>query len=125
MERGKPGVRTPWSVGTFAFLFNRIAGTALALYLIVHIVVISTARRNPDGFDSLMKKLHSPFWLAMEIILTAAVIFHAVNGVRLILIDVSGKPRRERRLFWWTVAVGAAALVVVGIVYVPIIVAGM
>ncbi len=125
MERGKPGVRTPWSAGTLAYLFNRIAGTVLALYLIVHIVVISTARRNPGDFDGLMQRLHSPFWLAMEIMLTAAVVFHAVNGVRLILIDASGKPRGQRRLFWWTVGISAAAMAVVGIIYVPIIVAGM
>jgi succinate dehydrogenase / fumarate reductase cytochrome b subunit len=109
-------------VGTFAFLANRIAGVALALYLMVHITVISTAARSRPGFDRLMSQLHSPVWLALEMLLLLAVVFHGFNGIRLILIDAGVQPRKQGPMFWWAVAATAVVCAVAAFICIPVIV---
>ncbi len=120
--RGKARTRVPWSVGSFAFLANRVAGVALVLYLITHITLLGTAARNRVGFDSVMEKLHSPLWLSLEMLLLLAVIFHAINGIRLILIDAGVQPQKQRPLFWWVVGATAVVFVVAAIICIPAIV---
>ena len=122
LQRGRARVRLPWSIGTFAFLANRIAGVALALYLVTHITLLGTAARNRSGFDGLMQKLHSPFWLTLEMFLILAVVFHAANGIRLILIDAGVQPRKQKQMFWWAVGGTAAVFAVAAIVCVPVII---
>lgn len=122
MERGKARTRLPWNISTLAFSATRIAGMAIALYLLTHIVVLSTAARNRGGFDRLMVSLHSPFWLTMEMLLLLAVIFHGINGIRLMLIEAGMDVRKERLLFWYVIAATAVVFVAGAVVYVPIII---
>lgn len=121
MQRGKAKTRLPWNFSTLAYAGSRIAGVAIALYLVAHIVVISTAARNRAGFDGLMQRLHAPFWLAMEMLLVLAVIFHGINGIRLMLIEAGVEVRKERRLFWYAVAVTVVLFAVGAVIYAPII----
>ncbi len=120
--KGKAGTRIPWSAGTFAFLANRVAGVALALYLIAHIAVIATAAKSRIGFDSVMEKLHTPFFLSLEMLLLLAVIFHGFNGIRLLLIDLGMQPRKQGLMFWWAVAVSAVVFALAAIICIPVIV---
>jgi succinate dehydrogenase / fumarate reductase cytochrome b subunit len=120
--RGKTEIRAPWSTGTFAYLANRIAGTVLALYLMTHILVLSIGARSRAGFDSLMEQLHSPLWLSLEMLLVLAVIFHGINGIRLMLIDAGMQPRKQKLLFWWAAGLTAIGMVVAAIICVPVII---
>ncbi len=120
--RGKPEIRAPWGIGTFAYLANRIAGTVLALYLITHILVLSTGARSHAGFDSWMEQLHSPLWLSLEMLLVLAVLFHGINGIRLMLIDAGMQPRKQKLLFWWAAGLTAIGMVVAAIICVPVII---
>lgn len=120
MQRGRAKTRLPWNISTLAFIGNRVAGLAIALYLLTHIIVISSAR-NRGGFNRLMESLHSPFWLTMEMLLMLAVIFHGVNGIRLMLIEAGVEVRKERKLFWCAVGVAAVVFLAGAVVYVPII----
>jgi succinate dehydrogenase / fumarate reductase cytochrome b subunit len=122
LQRGRARARLPWSIGTFAFLANRVAGVALALYLVTHITLLGAAARNRSGFDGLMQKLHSPFWLTLEMLLLLAVIFHAANGIRLVLIDAGVQPRKQKQMFWWAVGGTAAVFAVAAIICVPVII---
>lgn len=48
----------------------------------------------------------------MEILLVGAVVYHAMNGVRIILIDFwSQGTRKERQLFW--IALAASVLLTI------------
>ena len=121
-QKGRAKARLPWSIGTFAFLANRIAGVAVAVYLITHIALLGTAARSRSGFDGLMQKLHAPFWLTLEMLLVLAIIFHASNGIRLILIDMGVQPRKQKQMFWWAVGGTAAVFAVAAIICVPVII---
>ncbi len=122
LQRGKARTRVPWSIGTFAHLANRIAGVAIALYLLAHILVISTGARGRSGFDRLMETLHSPLWQSLEMLLVLAVVFHGINGIRLILIDAGVQPRKQKQMFWWVVGATAALFAVAAAILFPAVV---
>jgi len=98
------------------WLLHRISGVVLALYGIAHIVIISLARMaGPGTFNRVMETLGSPVILALDLLLVWAVLFHAFNGVRILLLDVGVGIRAHKGLFWGMMAV-AVALLLVGIV---------
>jgi succinate dehydrogenase hydrophobic anchor subunit len=87
---------------------HRAAGTALAVYVVVHVLTLS-ALRQPGRFVELMQTYRAwPFVLA-EWALALPVVFHALNGGRIILFESFGI-RRDDALIRWAVA-GSAVYV--------------
>lgn len=101
--------RKPWDLGTWVWLLNRIAGVIIVVYLIIHIFVISASRGDKGAFDSMMRSLHNPFVLFLELLLIVAVLAHGLNGLRHILIDFGlTVPEKHKVLFFGAAAVCAA-----------------
>lgn len=117
--------RKPWNLGTWAWLGNRIAGTALIFYLMVHIIVVSTSQAGEKNFNGLMEKAHQPIPLALEILLLLAVVFHSANGIRHILIDFGiCRPKAHIALIWAVVIVCLVVFSVSVSIFGPIIMRG-
>lgn len=95
-------------VGTWAFLLNRIAALALLLYLILHLLALSTVLLGVAAFDDTMAFLHRPAFVPLEVALLAALLYHGLNGIRLILLDVGVGVRHQKRLFWAAFALSLA-----------------
>ena len=66
---------------------HRFAGVLLVLYAWFHIFTL-TALKTPDVFAQKMKLLGGAFFVFLEWALAVPVIFHALNGGRLILYEV-------------------------------------
>src|SRR5690554_4682784 len=77
--------------GQWAFFLHRISGVALALYLLLHVFDISLVMFGPDGpFNAFLFFYHQwPFRVGLVLII-AAVTYHALNGLRIILMDFTG-----------------------------------
>lgn len=87
---------------------HRLSGAALAAYMVAHLSTLA-ALQQPERFGGLMQAYRSwPFVLA-EWALAIPVIFHALNGGRLILFESFGG-RQDDRLIRWA-AVGSAVYV--------------
>jgi succinate dehydrogenase cytochrome b556 subunit/succinate dehydrogenase hydrophobic membrane anchor protein len=87
---------------------HRVSGAALAAYMVAHLLTLA-ALQQPERFDRLMQTYRSwPFVLA-EWALAVPVIFHALNGGRLILFESFGR-REDDRLIRWA-AIGSAVYV--------------
>ncbi|MBI4301004.1 MAG: succinate dehydrogenase, cytochrome b556 subunit [Chloroflexi bacterium] len=101
-----------YGLGMWAWLFQRISGLVLALYLIGHIWVISFSIAGQGGirFDSVLETLQKPYVLALELLLFWAVLYHGLNGLRVILIDFGLGIREQHILFWTAMAVALALL---------------
>lgn len=69
-------------------------------YLFLHIAVISTARAGEDAFDSVLILLQTPFFVVLDLFLIAAVLYHALNGVRVLLFDLGIGLNQQAGLFW-------------------------
>ena len=73
--------------GTAAWLLQRLSGLFLTLYLITHIIVIGTAVRGEETFDDLLSTFENTPFLILDAGLVGVVAFHAINGLRLVLLD--------------------------------------
>jgi succinate dehydrogenase / fumarate reductase, cytochrome b subunit len=100
-------------VGMWAWILFRISGLVLVAYLFVHIWVISQGRVNgPKSLDDLFRFFDKPFLVFLDLMLVAAVLYHALNGVRVVLMDFGVGIRDHKAVYWMCMAVAAAALVV-------------
>ncbi len=100
-------------VGWWAWVLQRVTGIALVLYLLVHIGVISTAIAGEGTFDDTLAFLQTPVFVVLDLLLLAAVVYHAANGVRIILLDL-GIGIRAQATAWWTVMALTTGTVLAG-----------
>lgn len=78
---------------------HRLSGLALIFYLSLHVWVINSLTMGPDKFNSVMKFLASPLFKFLEVGLWAVILFHAFNGVRIVLVDFSKGSLFHKKLF--------------------------
>jgi len=97
--------------GTWAFVLHRLAGLGLMAYLPLHIYVTGSLTRGPEEFNSVMALLDHPGLHFLEWGLLGIVLFHALNGLRLIVLDLGWMSdlRGQKRLF--LALIGGGALV--------------
>ncbi|UCH25170.1 MAG: succinate dehydrogenase, cytochrome b556 subunit [Trueperaceae bacterium] len=103
MYRGKEG--------QWAFLLHRLSGVAIALYLIIHVLDISLVMYGPDGpFNTFLAFYHQwPFRIGLVLVM-AGVVYHALNGLRIIIMDFSEWGIRYQRAMWYGVLVLTTAI---------------
>jgi succinate dehydrogenase / fumarate reductase cytochrome b subunit len=102
-------------VGTWAYVANRVTGVVLVGYLYVHLAVLSLLARGPGSYDRFVDVMRSPLFLALDLVLIAAWLLHALNGLRLTIVGLGFGVRAQRTML---VAVGVAsvvALIVAGV----------
>ena len=99
--------------GWYAFVLNRLTGLILVAYLLAHFVVLSRLASGPDGWDDLLGLFGSRPFLVGDVLLAAAVIFHGLNGLRVIMLTLGRGTERSGLLFGVvlvaSVAIGALA----------------
>ncbi|MEQ8186784.1 MAG: hypothetical protein ABRQ39_02335 [Candidatus Eremiobacterota bacterium] len=81
------------------FAGQRVSGVLLAMYLIAHIFIISTATIfGPQTFSDIMVKMHHPVLVFLEMLLFAGVIAHMLNGLRITICDFFGLTKSQKQL---------------------------
>lgn len=73
--------------GHWSWILHRLTGLGILLFLLVHIVDIALIGWGPKVFDSLLFLYRQPAFRLGEIVLAGAVLYHALNGIRIIIID--------------------------------------
>ena len=101
------------TTGFFSFVLRRVSGMALVLYLLLHIWVIGSALSGPEAFDARLNTVQTPLFKVLEIALLAAVVYHAFDGVRLLLVNWF-KITDKRKNMFWAVFVVSALMVIAG-----------
>ncbi len=91
------------ATGMWAWLLFRISGLVLVFYLGAHIIVISTGQF--DKLNSMMKMFDNPVLVLADLALVVAVLYHALNGVRIILMDFGIGVKRHKIMFWTAMVV--------------------
>ncbi|MEK6256524.1 MAG: succinate dehydrogenase, cytochrome b556 subunit [Chloroflexota bacterium] len=95
--------------GHYSFLLHRLTGLGTLLFLIIHIVETSTVHFFPEIYMEAIALYQSTPFMLGEIGLVFAVIYHGVNGFRIIYADMV-KPSawsisRERKSARWTLII--------------------
>ena len=111
------GTRAGW----WAWFLQRLTGVALVGYLFLHILVISTVQAGQDAFDSVLIVLQKPFFVVLDLFLIAAVVYHALNGVRVILFDLGIGLKRQAGRFWVCMVLTTILTLVAGYFSLPLI----
>ncbi len=99
--------------GQLAWIGHRIGGLGTLLFFIIHVIDTSWAYFWPEGYVHALELYRSWPFLIGELILVLCVVFHAVNGVRITIMDL--KPelwRRQRELTY-------ASFVIAAVIYIP------
>ena len=99
-----------WKTGMLAWVLFRVTGLALVAYLAMHIIVISNLH-NPAKFDATMAFLGSWQFRILEIGLFVVVLYHALNGVRIFMVDFFNAARSQARIFWILAVVGCVLFI--------------
>ena len=101
--------------GAWAFLLHRLTGILLIAYLLIHIFVL-TSLYDPQAFAEEMKMLSSPLFVAFEYLLFLPILFHSLNGIRLIVIewtDQGSKNQKKMLVAVYAVSVILAAAMLI------------
>ncbi len=90
--------RESW--GMRAWLLQRITGIGIVVFLLAHIVEISVGLwLGEEVFQASLGFFYrNPLFKALDLLVLAGLIFHAVNGIRLILIDLGWLMRRSQAI---------------------------
>lgn len=89
------------SEGMLAWAFHRISGVAIWLFLVLHVIDIFLVGAAPDAYDTLLVIYATPPGIIMEWLLGAAVFYHALNGMRIILMDFWPALTVHHRALWY------------------------
>ena len=87
--------------GQYAWVLHRATGIGVLFFLLIHIIDIMLIGLGRDVYDESVEVYGNVFLIPMEIALVGAVIYHTLNGLRIMAIDFTALGyRRERQLFW-------------------------
>ncbi len=89
--------------GMWSWVLHRITGVAIFFFLLVHILDTALVRVSPEAYNAVIGTYKNPIMGLGEVGLVGAIVLHAFNGVRIILIDFWRQGARHQRLMFWIV----------------------
>ncbi len=102
--------------GMWSWVAHRITGVLIFFFLFAHVLDTSLVRVSPSAYNSVIGSYKNPVTNFLEYGLTAAIVFHAFNGLRIIAVDFWAKGAKYQKRMLWTV-VGVWAALMAGMLY--------
>jgi succinate dehydrogenase / fumarate reductase, cytochrome b subunit len=94
--------------GMWTWMLHRVTGLGILLFLVIHVIETAAIIYSPEFYDSALELYRSPLFRFAELLIFFAVLYHAVNGLRIAVQDFWPMIMpRHRQLAW----VGAAVVV--------------
>ena len=84
-----------WGFERYLYALHRVTGLGLLAYFVLHIFVSSARVLGPESWQQAMDVVSGPLFRAGEFLVFAAFAFHALNGVRLAILELGfgvGRP---------------------------------
>lgn len=103
------------STGFISFVLRRLTGVALVIYLLVHMWVIGGINGGAGTFNDRMDFLGKPFFRLAEIGLLAAVVYHGIDGIRLLIVHYFNMTDYRKSLFYAAIVVSAILVIAGGV----------
>ncbi|HXD27833.1 MAG TPA: succinate dehydrogenase, cytochrome b556 subunit, partial [Arthrobacter sp.] len=90
----------------------RVTGVVIFLFLLVHVLDTALVRVSPGAYDAVIGTYKNPLMAIGELGLVAAIMFHAFNGLRLVLVDFwKSGPKYQRQMLWGVLIVWAVVMI--------------
>ena len=87
----------------WSWVLHRITGVAIYFFLLVHVLDTATVRLDPEIYNGVMASYKTPIMGIGEAGLVAAIVFHALNGLRVILVDATRWGTRHQKSMFYVV----------------------
>jgi succinate dehydrogenase / fumarate reductase cytochrome b subunit len=89
--------------GMWSWVAHRVTGVLVFFFLFAHVLDTALVRVSPDSYNRIMDTYKTPLVNLMEVGLFGAVLFHALNGIRVVLIDFWSKGTRFQKQMTYVV----------------------
>jgi succinate dehydrogenase / fumarate reductase cytochrome b subunit len=89
------------SEGMVAWAFHRISGIAIWAFVLLHVLDIYLAGGSPNTYNDLLSFYASPIGRILEVLLGAALFYHALNGVRILIMDFWPRMTAYHKQIWY------------------------
>jgi succinate dehydrogenase / fumarate reductase cytochrome b subunit len=73
--------------GQWSWLGHRITGVGIILFLFAHVVDTAVIGWGPNAYNRVLSAYENPYVRMLELGLVAMVIYHSLNGIKILLID--------------------------------------
>ncbi|MEB4615293.1 succinate dehydrogenase, cytochrome b556 subunit [Leucobacter sp. M11] len=98
--------------GMWSWVLHRITGVAIFFFLLVHVLDTALIRVSPEAYNKVIGAYQTPIMGLGEVALVGAIAFHALNGLRIILVDYWSKGTKyQRAMFWIVIALWAVVMI--------------
>ncbi|TCP49320.1 succinate dehydrogenase subunit C [Tamaricihabitans halophyticus] len=98
--------------GMWSWVAHRITGVLTFFFLFAHVLDTALVRVSPNAYDEVIATYKTPLVNLIEVGLVGAVLYHALNGIRVMLVDFWAKgPKYQRPMLW--VILGVWVLVMI------------
>ena len=95
-----------------SWLLHRVTGVGVLIFLFIHILDTAFLILGPELYNRVMQLYRHPLFLVGEVVLVAMVLYHALNGVRIIIVDFWPESTvLQREIFYSLMALFAAIFV--------------
>ncbi|HEW93185.1 succinate dehydrogenase, cytochrome b556 subunit [Candidatus Geothermarchaeota archaeon] len=74
-----------YNMEKYLYLLHRITGVGLAAFVILHVILMSSRMFGEEAYHQIHGLLMNPYTDIGMVIVTAALLFHGFNGIRLLL----------------------------------------
>lgn len=92
--------------GMWSWVAHRITGVLTFFFLFAHVLDTALVRVSPEAYDSVIETYKNPVVNLLELGLVGAVLYHALNGMRVIAVDFWRQgPRYQKQMLWTAVGV--------------------
>ncbi|GAA3842666.1 succinate dehydrogenase, cytochrome b556 subunit [Saccharothrix violaceirubra] len=99
-------------LGMWSWVAHRITGVLTFFFLFAHVLDTALVRVSPDAYDKVIETYKNPVVNLFEVGLVGAVLYHALNGIRVMLVDFWSKgPKYQRPMLWVILAIWVAVMI--------------
>ncbi len=102
--------------GMWSWVAHRVTGVLIFFFLFSHVLDTALVRVSPDAYNRVIDTYKTPLVNLFEVGLVGAVLYHALNGLRVMAIDFWDKGTRYQKHMTFVV-VGITLVVMVPGVY--------
>jgi succinate dehydrogenase / fumarate reductase cytochrome b subunit len=92
-------------VGMWSWVLHRITGVAIFFFLLVHVLDTALVRVSPEAYNVVIESYKTPIIGVAELGLVGAILFHGLNGLRVIAVDFWSKGTKYQNVMFWIVLI--------------------
>jgi len=89
--------------GQWAFYLHRLSGLLILAYLLIHVISISLFMFGEEAYMALHTLYENHIFSFGLVFVTAGVLYHSLNGLRIAIMDFTGIGVAIQRQLWYLV----------------------